>query len=138
MKVKLYPEDRLPAFLFTYPPAEMYMEKRRHPRILLTDLSIDVSDGLGFFSGSIHNLSRFGICVNDLPAKLDQNAKRLSVVVSGKGRNFKMVGRPRWTEAGKFKKNIGVEIVNAPWGWTEFVMSMEPQVGMSWLDEIRI
>lgn len=91
------------------------------------NLLIDVSDGLGFFSGSVNNLSRVGLCMNDLPAKLDQNARRLSIVVSGHGKNFKMVATPRWTEEGKYKKNIGVEIINAPWGWTEFVMSMEPR-----------
>lgn len=114
------------------------MDKRRHPRIDSLGLAIDVSDGLGFFSGSINNLSRFGLCMNDLPAKLDQKAKRLSIVVSGHGKNFKMVGRPRWTEAGKYKKNVGVEIVNAPWGWTEFVMSMEPKEADPWATEIHM
>lgn len=112
------------------------MEKRKYPRIDSAGFDIDVSDGLGFFSGSIENLSRFGLCMHDLPSRLDQKAKRLSIVVSGNGKNFKMVGRPRWTEEGKFKKNVGVEIINAPWGWTEFVMSMEPEMKGPWVEEI--
>lgn len=90
------------------------------------NLRIDVSDGQGSFSGSINNLSRFGLCLSNIPITLDQNAKRLSIVVSGHGKNFKMLAIPRWTLAGAYKKNIGVEIVNAPWGWTEFIRSMEP------------
>ncbi len=101
------------------------------------NLIIDISDGLGAFTGSINNLSRFGLCLNDLPANLDQNAKRLSIVVSGHGKNFRMLATPRWAVQGNYKKNIGVEIVNAPWGWTEFVMSMEPAIPDQWIEEIR-
>lgn len=102
------------------------------------NLLIDVSDGQGFFSGSVNNLSRFGLCMNDLPANLDQSARRLSIVVSGHGKHFKMLATPRWIDEGAYKKNLGVEIVNAPWGWTEFVMSMEPSLRDPWLEEIRL
>ena len=96
-----------------------------------------VSDGHGSFSGSINNLSRSGLCLRDLPVTLDRNAKRLSVVVSGHGKTFRLLAVPRWTEESGYRKNIGVEIVNAPWGWTEFIMSMEPIMHTSWPDEIR-
>lgn len=101
------------------------MEKRRHQRILIENLWADVSDGKGFYSGMVTDLSRFGLRMTDLPAKLDNN-QRLSIVISGHGRNFKMLVKPRWAQKASAQKSVGVEIVNVPWGWTEFVMQMEP------------
>lgn len=100
------------------------MEKRRHQRIEIKNFWADVSDGKGFFSGVVTNLSRFGLGMTDLPAKLDSN-QRLSIVISGHGRNFKMLVKPRWAQKESMQKSVGVEIMNAPWGWTEFIMQME-------------
>ncbi len=102
------------------------MEKRRHQRMAVKNLWADVSDGKGFFSGLVTDLSRFGLRMVDLPGKLDNNSQRLSLVVSGHGQNFKMLVRPRWSRKEVNQKCVGVEIINAPWGWTEFVMDFEP------------
>jgi hypothetical protein len=32
---------------------------------------------------------------------------------------------PRWETASRLSKKIGVEIDEAPWQWTEYVMSLE-------------
>jgi len=37
-----------------------------------------------------------------------------------------MLARPCWTKKDNTQKSVGVEIMNASWGWTEFVMSHEP------------
>ncbi len=102
------------------------MEKRRHQRMVVKNLWADVSDGKGFFSGQVIDLSRFGMCMTDLPGKLDNSSRRLSIVISGHGKNFKMLVRPRWSQKETSQKSVGVEIINAPWGWTEFVMDFEP------------
>lgn len=101
------------------------------------NLMADVSDGRGFFSGHIGDLSRFGFCMKDLPNKLDQTAKRLSIVVSGHGKNFKLLARPRWSDESGYRKNLGVELINAPFGWTEFVMDFEPQSDDVW-EEVHL
>jgi hypothetical protein len=108
------------------------MEKRRHPRIGNIPYLVDISDGVGFYTGYVNNLSRFGICLQDIPNRLNQHAEKLSVVISGGGQNFKIKARARWTEQQKYSKNIGLEIVNAPWGWTEFVMEKEPPQDDIW------
>ena len=112
-----------------------YLEQRKHPRIDVVDLTINVSDGLGFYSGSIQNLSRFGLLMSGLPLQLDQDAKRLSIVVSGHNKHFKMVATPKWTKENQLRKDVGVELVNAPWGWTEFVMSLEADLAFPFRDE---
>jgi hypothetical protein len=101
------------------------MEKRRHQRMTINNLWADVSDGKGFYSGMVTDLSRFGLRLTDLPLRCD-TSQRLSIVVSGQGKNFKMLARPCWTKKDSTQKIVGVEIMNASWGWTEFVMSHEP------------
>lgn len=113
------------------------MEKRRHQRITVNNIWADVSDGKGFFSGEVTDLSRFGLRMTDLPEKLDNSSQRLSIVVSGYGKNFKMLVRPRWSQKELNQKSVGVEIINAPWGWTEFVMDFESPPPANW-SEITI
>lgn len=110
------------------------MEKRKHQRMEVKNLWADVSDGKGFFSGTVSDLSRFGLCMSDLPGKFDNNSQRISIVISGQGKNFKMLVRPRWSQKEANQKCVGVEIMNAPWGWTEFVMNFEPAPPDVWAE----
>ena len=71
------------------------MEKRRHQRMAVNNLLVDISDGWRVFSGTVSDVSRFGLKISDILKKLNDRAKRLSLVVSGKGHNFKMKARPR-------------------------------------------
>ena len=103
------------------------MENRRYKRVTITNLSIDASDGIGFFKGMIFDISRIGFRVTDISNKIDSKVKRLTVVVSGQGQNFKMNVKPKWATYNGASKSMGVEISNAPWGWTEFVMNNEPE-----------
>lgn len=103
------------------------MEKRNHQRMAIKNLSVDASDGVGFFQGGIGDASRFGIQLIDLPKKLNEKTKKMTVVVSGRGQNFKMNVRPRWASTNGVTKAIGAEILNPPWGWTEFIMTFEPK-----------
>jgi len=102
------------------------MEKRRHQRMAVANLHVDISDGQGFFSGTVEDFSRFGMKLDNVPKRLDEKAGNLALVVSGEGKHFKMKARPRWARRKSFSKKVGLEIVNAPWGWAEFVMQFEP------------
>jgi hypothetical protein len=62
------------------------MEKRRDPRLPLEYFTVDASDGAGFFQGAMENVSRFGICIKDLPKRLNNKAKEIVIVVTGNGR----------------------------------------------------
>ncbi len=52
------------------------MKQRNHPRLEIKNLSVDASDGVGFFQGMISDVSRFGVCLTDLPKKLNGKAKK--------------------------------------------------------------
>jgi len=113
------------------------MDRRRHDRIQLNHLLADISDGRGFFSGTVADLSRTGIQLSDVPKRLDKQTKDLWITLSDKGRNFKIKVRPRWARTKTIAQNIGMEIVRAPLGWAEFVMAMEP-VKNTDIEEITI
>lgn len=102
------------------------MDRRRHDRIQQHYLLADISDGRGFFSGTVADLSRRGIQLNDVPKRLDKETKDLWVTFSDNGKNFKIKVRPRWTDTKAIAQDIGMEIVKAPLGWAEFIMAMEP------------
>jgi len=72
---------------------EELTKQRNHPQLEIKNLSVDASDGVGFFQGVISDVSRFGVCLTDLPKKLNGKAKIMTVVVNGQGKNSKMSAR---------------------------------------------
>ena len=113
-------------------------EHRKYHRIEVDGFSADISDGVGFFPGVISDISRFGMLMSDLPKRINESTKRMTIVVSGHGKNFKMLVRPKWTESGGLRKKVGFEIINTPWEWTEFVMQMEPEIDDEVWDVINL
>lgn len=103
------------------------MGNRVYQRVGVEGLNGDISDGAGFFPGVITDVSRFGMCMVDLPRRVNENTKRMNIVVSGHGKNFKMIVRPRWSDKSGMRKMVGFEILNTPWEWTDFVMNLEPR-----------
>ena len=104
------------------------MENRSYPRIALNNLKVEACDGFGFYGGMISDVSRFGLCLTEFPLKLDGRVEKMTVIVSGEGRKFKMNIRPRWSISDNNNKTVGAQILDAPWSWTEFVMDLEPPV----------
>lgn len=92
----------------------------------------DISDGKGFFSGRVHDISRSGLSLYDIPQKIDAQSSFLTVVVTGQGDHFKLQIRPCWQKTAGREKIIGGRIEESSFAWTEFVMRREPED-----DEIR-
>jgi len=102
-------------------------EQRRYERVGIQGLEADVSDGVGCFPGVITDISRFGMLMTDLPKRVDGSVKRMTVVVSGHGKNFKMLVRPQWSKDTGLRQQMGFQILSTPWEWTSFVMKLEPK-----------
>lgn len=113
------------------------MDMRRHPRMAVDGLTVDLSDGKGFFVGTVSDLSRLGLMVENVPQRLDEKTPEYLVILSGRGMNFKMRTKSRWFAHPPLSKKIGMEILHAPWGWTEFVMRFEPEKDNIW-DEMSL
>ena len=101
------------------------MQKRDYPRLEIPHIQADVSDGKGFFTGSVKNLSRFGLAITEIPVDLDNASDIYSVILDGPGTHFKLLVRPVWETNDGVSKTIGTKIENCPWTWTEFVMQQE-------------
>lgn len=101
------------------------MEKRRHERIGGQKFLVDISDGAGFFTGTVIDFSRFGLQLEDVPKRLDEKAQKISVIIQNNTTSFKLNAKPRWTKKKAISKMVGFEITGAPWGWAEFVMEKE-------------
>lgn len=101
------------------------MEKRKHQRIDSLELPVQVSDGKSTSLGTMLNISRSGCCIINLPDMIDPRSSRLVLHVEGGETLFKMLAKPRWTRHESSGNQIGVEIVNAPWGWTDLIDNLE-------------
>jgi hypothetical protein len=106
-------------------PTTMRMEKRRHPRIVVTGMSIDVSDGIGCWSGTVNDVSRNGLRVSDLGSMLGKKTGTYTVVASKGWTHFKFRVKPRWEVVRAQIKTMGMEIAETPGKWTEYIQTLE-------------
>ena len=99
-------------------------EKRIFPRKKPQNMSVDISDGYGFYSGFISNISQTGLCLNHISIALNKDLERFTAVVSRKGTNFRMAVRPRWQKNSGYTKDIGVRIESPSPEWRKFVQDL--------------
>lgn len=102
------------------------MDKRRHERMKVNNLVADLSDGFGFFSGTIGDISHCGLLLDNIPKKLNNQARKLTVIVSANGKNFRMLAIPKWVGENNRSKSMGIEILNPSPKWSNFVKQHEP------------
>ena len=102
------------------------MNKRCHQRIEVQNVVASLSDGVDSFSGTVNNVSSTGMLLADIPKELQDCGKKLSIIVSAKGKDYKMLVMPKWISKNSSEKRIGLVILDAPLGWTLFVMNCEP------------
>jgi len=102
------------------------MNKRRHQRIEVQNLVANISDGVNSFSGTVSDVSRDGMLLTDIPHGLNKEGENLSILVTIKGKDFRMLVVPKWDSGSNSKKRMGFAILDVPLDWTVFVMNCEP------------
>ncbi len=108
------------------------MSKRRHQRVEVQNLVANLSDGVNSFSGTVSNISRLGMLLKDIPQGLKNQGKKLSIIVSAKGKKFKMQVEPKWVSGNTSEQKMGVTILDPPVNWTLFAMICEPKAEDIW------
>lgn len=108
------------------------MNKRRHQRIEVENMVAIFSDGLDSFPRAVGDISRHGMLVNDFPQSLKSLEEKLSIAVSAKGKDFKLLVVPKWVSANPSETKMGLAIVDTPLDWTVFVMNCEPEKEDIW------
>jgi hypothetical protein len=114
------------------------MEKRKNLRIPMKNLWVDIADGVGFSQGVVSDVSRFGICMTGMPKRLNGDAERMTVVVSGNVGRFTLNVKTKWHTYGGTRRFVGVEIMDVPGDWIEFVSNSEALIHKDVKGEIRL
>ncbi len=107
--------------------AEDKMEKRKNRRIFTQGLSVEISDGIGFYKGNVSDVSTAGIRMVDLPPRLDGKSSWLVVVITGHDASHRMFIKPRWSVLKGTGMSIGGVIVDPSWDWADFIRGFEPE-----------
>ncbi len=108
------------------------MNKRKHHRIVMPNLKVEVASGAEVFSGTVNDVSQDGMLLNNIPQSLNKPNEILSIIVISSGQKFKLFAMPRWISESSLKNEMGVEIIDAPKDWTEFVRTREPKGNHPW------
>lgn len=91
--------------------------KREYPRERVGGIIAQVSDGIRCCRGSITDISQSGVCLVSPKGKLDQNADRLGVLLTGAGESFHMLVKPRWNKDRDGEFSIGASIEETLGNW---------------------
>jgi hypothetical protein len=100
------------------------MEQRHDPRIHFRELSADACDSKDFFRGKVRNVSRYGLCLADLPEEVDERNKLWSLLIKGKDLTCKIAASPRWSVTTGGRKMVGLEVMDPPLPWTDFLIDI--------------
>jgi len=108
--------------------ASQEIEKRRHPRIGLTNTSVNVTDGCMCATAYLANISPSGLCLCNLPEQLYRSASHLTIFSSDNPGLPVLQIQPRWEQTGWNGKTIGAAVVNAPRTWRLFFLRTASQL----------
>ena len=108
------------------------MNNRRCQRIEVPNLVAEISDGVNCFSGTVINISPVGIQLDDLPKRLNFQAKILSTGVFANSEHFKIIVIPKWVSENNFTKKMGFQIFEASRAWTDLIRRHEPKDDDVW------
>ncbi len=103
------------------------MEQRKYPRLNAAGMDISISDKIGFSTGTLKDISRFGICITDLPRKLQPENDSVTTIVVAGGKRFKLRLKLQWEKQDGLTMATGAVINDVPWDWAELVMQLERQ-----------
>lgn len=85
-------------------------ERRKHPRIAVQGAYAMVSGRCECCEAVVENISKFGICVKNLPQELMNEAKKFKVIVKTQAGNFEMFVNPRWNKQREAGHRVGAQL----------------------------
>ncbi len=100
-------------------------EQRKYVRLNATGMDISISDKVGFSSGTLKDISRFGVCIVDLPRPLQSDNDGITAVITASEKRFKLRLKPQWEKQDGLMMVMGAIIDDVPLDWTEMVMELK-------------
>lgn len=105
------------------------MERRQYVRTSMDGMTVYICDEDGLCGGTLKDISRFGVCITDIPRKLQIQNGSFDAVIHGAGYSFKLHLQEKW----KVRKNqttmVGAVIDSAPRDWAEMTLRNEIRIG---------
>ncbi len=101
------------------------MEQRQHIRSRINGMTAHISDQAGLCSGTLRNISRFGLCITDIPRKLQPKNGFFEAVINGRGQKLKLQLKEKWKLENGETTMVGACINDAPWDWVEMTIRHE-------------
>jgi hypothetical protein len=91
----------------------------------MNGLLVETSDGIGFYRGTVSDISLSGIRIIDNQPRIDENGSWLIANITGHGSSFRMLIKPVWSILEGTSRSIGGAIVDTSWDWPGFVRRFE-------------
>ncbi len=96
---------------------------RKYRRVLSSDLVGDLVDGQKIIGGIVENISPGGFEITNLPKSFAAEKHIYTTVLSGGGKHYKILARPRWRKKkGEYHIDMGFKILDAPWQWLKLTL----------------
>ena len=88
-------------------------------------MEITLSDRVGFSNGTVKDISRFGVCVTDLPRRLEPENENITAIVITQDKRFRFDLNPLWEKQDGLTMAMGTTISHVPREWVELVCQLE-------------
>lgn len=108
------------------------MNRRLHHRTEVQNIVANISNGVDNFLGTVSDVSRVGMLLDNIPDELHDYQKEFSITVSTDGIDYTLLVIPKWINENGAEKQMGLEILDAPLEWILFVMNYEPIDENTW------
>jgi hypothetical protein len=100
-------------------------ERRAHPRHQPPGIKAHISDGTHYWLGTVHDLSRTGVCLINPIEITEIQTDTLSLLLAGYGRSVQVHIRPMWSRNSAGKLLLGGIVLDNHWNWAMFGRQFE-------------
>jgi len=107
------------------------MEQRQHVRTNIEGITVYLGDKNGLCTATLKDISRFGVCIADIPRTLHVKNGCFDAVIHGEGVNFKLHLQEKWRSQQGDVIVVGAAIDSVPWDWAELTLRNELRLGLN-------
>jgi len=105
------------------------MERRQHVRSSMDGMTVYICDENGLCGATLRDVSRFGVCLTDIPRKLQTQNGSFDAVIHGAGYSFRLHLQEKWKVRNDQTTMVGAVIDSVPWDWAEMTLRNEVRTG---------
>ncbi len=97
------------------------MEKRHQESKEVSNLRVEISNGVGLCAGIVRIISYSGLLVEGVPHDVKRHGGIFNLTVFSNGQNYQLRAIPRWVCENHRNKPLSLKIYSVPKNWFQFV-----------------